>query len=127
MLDGQKLQLEATEKRAALRKMALDPETKTEDLTTAEAELTTLETRARIAVAAEEEVVKLAKVEPTEDSETRERRELRSKARITDHLTALLTGRGVTGASAEYSDAVGTPGLMPMELLDGPSSPRNGP
>ena len=39
---------------------------------------------------------------------------------LSDHLTALLTGRGVTGATAEYSDAVGTPGLMPMELLDGP-------
>ena len=118
MLDGQKLQLEATEKRAALRKMALDPETKTEDLTTAEAELTTLETRARIAVAAEEEVVKLAKVEPTEDSETRERRELRSKARVSDFVGSVLSGRPVAGASAEYADAVGVPGLMPMELLE---------
>ena len=79
-----------------------------------------LELRYRSATVAEGEEAAKAVTEPTESSETRERRELRSKARITDHLTALLTGRGVTGATAEYSDAVGTPGLMPMELLDGP-------
>ena len=118
MLDGQKLQLEATEKRAALRKMALDPEAKTEDLTTAEAELTVIETRARIAVAAEEEVVELAKVEPTEDSETRERRELRSKARVSDFVGSVLSGRPLAGASAEYADAEGLPGMMPLTLLD---------
>ena len=117
MLDGQKLQLEATEKRAALRKMALDPEAKTEDLAKAEAELTTLETRARIAVAAEEEVVELAKVEPTEDSETRERRELRSKARLTNYVVAAMRGRQVDGAEAEFSDACEVRGEIPLDLF----------
>ena len=117
MLDGQRLLLEATEKRAALRKLALDPETKTEDLTTAEAELTTLETRARIAVAAEEEVVELAKVEPTEDSETRERKELRSKARLTNYVVAAIRGRQLSGAEAEFSDACEVSGEIPLDLF----------
>ena len=55
-----------------------------------------------------------------EDAETRERRELRGKSRVSDFVTAALTGRSVGGASAEYSDAVGCPGLMPLDLLDSP-------
>ena len=119
MTDQQRIALEVVEARKALRLLALDGESDSEAIESKTKELGALETRAA-ALAASEPVVEPVKIAPTEDSETRERRELRSKARITDHLTALLTGRGVTGASAEYSDAVGTPGLMPMELLDGP-------
>ena len=56
------------------------------------------------------------------DAEARERLELRSKARVSDFLTAALTGRPVTGASGEYADAVGVPGSMPLDLLDAPES-----
>ena len=61
-------------------------------------------------------------VEATEDTETRERRELRSKARVSDFLTSALTGRPVTGASGEYADAVGVPGFMPLDLLETPGA-----
>ena len=50
--------------------------------------------------------------------EARERLELRGKARVSDFVTAALTGRGVLGASAEYADSVGCTGLMPLELLE---------
>ena len=52
----------------------------------------------------------------------RERLELRGKARVGDFVASALTGRGVTGASAEFADAAGTPGLMPLELLDAPEA-----
>ena len=101
MLDGQKLLLEATEKRAALRKLALDPEAKTEDLATAEAALTTLETRARIAVAAEQEVVELAKIEPTEDAEVRELRSLIDGSNAGDIFAAAVDHGAPEGRTAE--------------------------
>ena len=39
------------------------------------------------------------------DAEVRERLELRSKARVGDFVASALTGRGVTGASAEFADS----------------------
>ena len=85
---------------------------------TLQTEYRDLETRHQAAIVAEGEAETREKGDGL-DAEARERIELRSKARVSDHLAAALTGRGVTGASAEYSDAVGTPGLMPLELLDG--------
>ena len=125
MTNAQKIQIRLSEVRERLNDISvLEGEALTDELRAEAAtlfpEYKDLELRYRSATVAEGDEAAKAVTEPTEDSETRERRELRSKARITDHLTALLTGRGVTGASAEYSDAVGTPGLMPMELLDGP-------
>ena len=125
MTNVQKIQIRLSEVRERLNDISgLEGEALTDEIraeaATLHPEYKDLELRYRSATVAEGEEAAKAVTEPTESSETRERRELRSKARITDHLTALLTGRGVTGATAEYSDAVGTPGLMPMELLDGP-------
>ena len=102
MTDGQKLQLEATEKRAALRKLALNPEAKPEDLTTAESELTVIETRARIAVAAEEEAAELVKSEPTgEDAEARELRSLIDGSNAGDVFAAAVDHGAPEGRTAE--------------------------
>ena len=119
MLDGQKLLLEATEKRAALRKLALDPEAKTEDLATAEAELTTLETRARIAVAAEDEVVELAKIEPTEDAAARELRSLSDKTNVGNIFAAVVNHRAVDGPEKELQEHFGiASNEIPLSLLE---------
>ena len=75
----------------------------------------------RAAIAAESEEEARIRVQFNGDAEAGERRELRSKARVSDFLTAALTGRPVTGASGEYADAVGVPGSMPLDLLDAPS------
>ena len=75
----------------------------------------------RAAIAAESEEEARIRVQFNGDAEAGERRELRSKARVSDFLTAALTGRPVTGASGEYADAAGVPGSMPLDLLDAPS------
>ena len=54
-----------------------------------------------------------------DDTETRERRELRSKARVGDYLAAFIEGRGVDGATAEYRSAAGMAGYeIPVELFE---------
>lgn len=55
------------------------------------------------------------------DAESRERTQLRRRARVGDFVRAAIEGRGVSGASLEYADAAGTPGMMPLDLLGGPS------
>ena len=120
MTDAQKAELAAVAARKELRGLALKEDSSSEDIEAKTKEVDDLEARAA-ALSASEEEAELVKSEPVgEDAETRELREIRGKARVSDHLAAALTGRGVTGASAEYSDAVGTPGLMPIELLEGP-------
>ena len=53
------------------------------------------------------------------DTETRERLELRSKARVGDYLAAFIEGRGVDGATAEYRSAAGMAGYeIPLELFE---------
>ena len=59
---------------------------------------------------------------PTGDPETRERLELRSKARVSDFLVARLRGQPVTGASLEYSQAEGCEGAIPPSLLRAPET-----
>ena len=125
MTNAQKLEIRASEIRQRLNEIsglegeALTDEVRTES-DTLQTEYRDTETKRRAAIVAESE--EDAKVVPVEDisPETRERLELRGKASLSEHLAAVLAGRGVTGASAEYADAVGVPGLMPMELLDGP-------
>lgn len=118
MLESQKLELRASEIRQKLNDLSsLDSLTdeQSAEIDTLTAEYKSVETRRRAAIVAED-VTETPK--EGEDAETRERRELRGKARVGDYLAAALTGRGVTGASGEYADAVGTPGLMPLELLE---------
>ena len=59
------------------------------------------------------------------DAEERERREIRSRATVAGYLTAALRRQGVTGAEAEYADACGCPGQMPVGMLfDRPAETR---
>lgn len=61
----------------------------------------------------------------TPDTEMRERIELRSKAKVTEFLTARLRGRAVQGAEAELVAAAGTTGTgIPIELWDVPQPER---
>ena len=63
------------------------------------------------------EEAEVVKTEPTEDSETRERRELRGKARLTNYVVAAMRGRQVDGAEAEFSDACEVRGEIPLDLF----------
>ena len=117
MTDAQRLQLAAATARKELRALALTDDASAEDIQAASAKVDDLEARSAVLSAAEEAEHGAPKV-TGEDAEARERRELRGKARVADFVAAALTGRGMSGASAEYADAAGTPGLMPMELLE---------
>ena len=75
-----------------------------------------LELRHRAAIVAEGEAETGATTEP--DAEERERRELRSRARVSDFVVGAVTERPVTGASAEFADALGVAGYMPFDLLN---------
>ena len=55
--------------------------------------------------------------------EQRERLELRSRARVGDFLVAALSGKAVTGASAELQQAAGVDGI-PLELWEVPAEQR---
>ena len=63
-------------------------------------------------------------VRTVEDAETRERRELRGKAKLSDFVAAALKGQPVTGASGEYAEAEGVSGRMPLDLLAPESEER---
>ena len=120
MTDAQTATMAAVAARKELRALALKEDSSAEQLAEANKKLGDLEARSA-ALSASEPVVEVVKIEPVEDSQAKETRELRSRARVSDHLLAALTGRGVSGASAEYDAAMGTPpGLMSLELLDGP-------
>ena len=125
MTNAQKIQIRLSEVRERLNEVsglegdAFTAEIRTES-ETLQTEYRDLESRHRAAIVAEADEAAKAVTEPTEDSETRERRELRSKARVSDFVSSALSGRPVAGASSEYADAVGVPGLMPLDLLDSP-------
>ena len=55
------------------------------------------------------------------DAEARERIELRSRASLTNFLTAALSGRQVDGAEAELRSAAGIGDGIPLELWDVPA------
>ena len=123
MTDQQKIAIEVVEARKALRLLALDGESDSEAIESKTKELGALETRAA-ALDASEPVVEAVTIEPTEDAESRERRELRSLARVSDFVVAALKGQPVTGASGEYADAEGLSGRMPLNLLERESEKR---
>ncbi len=82
-----------------------------------------LERQIRAATIALEEEERETETRTTEspDAEQRERVELRSKARITEFLTARMQGRLVSGAEAELCAAAGvSPPRFPLELWDVP-------
>ncbi len=81
-----------------------------------------LERQTRAAMAAlesEEREAETAKAnEP--DAKQRERIELRSKASLTNYLTAALSGRQVSGPEAELRSAAGITDGIPIEIWDVP-------
>ena len=80
-------------------------------------EVSAKEPELRAALAAEADPQEV--VTPTEDAEGRERRELREKVKVSDHLAAAMEGRGLDGAAQEYNQALGLRGTgsFPLELL----------
>ena len=116
----QKLQLRQSEIRESINKLlGNDSRSETEQ---AELEKLTgaaqgIEVELRAAIVAEDD--KKEVITPTEDAEARERRELREKVKVSDHLAAALEGRGLDGAAAEYNQALGlrANGAFPLELL----------
>ena len=118
MTDAQKATVAAVAARKGLRELALQEGSSAEDIEAKTKEVGDLESRAA-ALAVSEPVVEPVKVEPT-DSESRERKELRSRARVSDFVSCALTGRPVTGASAEYADSEGLSESMPLNLLNAP-------
>ena len=124
MLASQKLELRASEIREKLNELSgvetLTDEQRTE-ADTLTGEYRDVETRRRAAIIAEDAETRAATGADggeVVDAETRERRELRGKASVGAFVKAVLTGRGVKGASAEYADAVGCAGYLPLDLLD---------
>ena len=59
-----------------------------------------------------------------EDAEARERREIRERTNMGDYVRAAIVERPVSGAAAEWADAMGCPGMMPLEAFDGYMAPR---
>ena len=112
MTEGQKAALAAVAAKKELRAVALKEDATADQIAEATKKVDDLEARSA-ALAVSEEEVEVVKVEPTEDSESRERKELRSKARVSDFVVAAIKGQPVTGASGEYADAEGLSGRMP--------------
>ena len=127
MMQSQTMTLRASVIREKLNELS-GTETLTDDqraeVDTLSTEYRSVESKRRAAIVAEDLEAESAKDESgeIEDAETRERRELRGKSRVSDFVTAALTGRGVTGASGEYAAAVGCAGLLPLDLLDSPEA-----
>lgn len=76
-----------------------------------------LEPELRAAIAAEPDPDTAVGDPPDDDPETRERLELRGKARLHRYVESAVTGKGVDGAEAEYAAAEGCPGLVPITML----------
>ena len=119
MTSSQKLEIRASEIRSKLNELSgadsLTPE-QTAEIDTLSTEYADVETRRRAAIVAED--VQVRDDNQVVDAETRERLELRSRSKVADFVIAAMTGRPVQGASAEFADAVGTPGQMPLGLLE---------
>ena len=83
-----------------------------------------LERQIRAATVAVEDEEKEAETRALDepDREMRERVELRSRASLTNFLTAAISGRQVSGAEAELQSAAGIGGGIPLELWDIPDA-----
>ena len=128
MTESQKIELRRSKVRERLGEIQkLSGDTYTDEVKAEERalqdEYTGLEQRHRSAIITEDEALDDAKGEAGEgDAETRERIELRSKARLTNFLTAAARGRMVDGAEHELCAAAGVQGI-PIELWDVPGRP----
>ena len=115
MTDAQKATEAANTARKEFRALALTEDATADQIAEANKKLDDLEARAEALGKTEE--AEVVKTEPTEDSETRERRELRGKARLTNYVVAAMRGRQVDGAEAEFSDACEVRGEIPLDLF----------
>ena len=123
MTKAQKLEIRASEIREKLNELSgldeLTDEQKTEvdGLTT---EYRDVETRRRAAIVAEEKEEREAREAAglELDAESRERLELRSKVRVLDFVHAAMRGRVLAGEAAEYSQAEGASGDIPLALFE---------
>ena len=98
--------------------MALADDSTSEAIEAKTTELSNLEARAAALVEPEPEPEPVEDKDKEPDAETRERRELRGKSRITRWMTSALANRGVDGVEAEYAAAAGVQdGGFPLELL----------
>lgn len=125
MTARQKLEIRLSEIRERLNGISqledagLTPEVRSE-ATALTAEYSAVEVKYRAAVVAdaatEQEHREAAGV--AVDAETRERLELRSRARLSNFVVAAMRGRQVDGTEAELSDACDARGDIPLELFD---------
>ena len=128
MTKAQKIQIRLSECRQKLNELLLSVETRSTGRTdrtgnpndrsrdSKEPELREAIAERNAAMAAEPDPEEVNT--PTVDTETRERMELRAKARVSDFLVARLRSQPVTGASLEYSQAEGCEGAIPRALLE---------
>ncbi len=121
MTQKTRLELRASEIRSRLAEIAaLDGDAFTEEVRTEAGtlhnEMRDVEVRLQSAILSEDGTE--TTVTPRGDAEERERIELRGRARVGDFVAAALTGQPVRGASAEYAEAEGVAGLMPLDLLE---------
>lgn len=125
MKKSQRLELRASEIRQRLNEISgVEGDDLTDEIRseadTLQSEYRDVETRRRAAIVAEAEEEREAAEEDgiVLDSEMRERLDLRGKARLTDFVLAALRGRRLDGASAEYAEAEGAGGDIPVSLFE---------
>lgn len=117
MTDAQKVALRAVNARKELRSLALDDDATAEAIQTATAKVNDLEAREAVLVAADEAEHGKAKVLPN-DAEGREIRQLQGKVRVGSYLSAAADGVPLSGAEAEYNQALKHGrGAFPLRLL----------
>ncbi len=123
MTKSQKLQLEQSTKRQAINALLGKDELTGEERSELESltgRMQQIEVEYRAAVVAEDADLDARRAEAGEgDAETRERVELRGKARLTEFLLCRAQGRLPSGAEAELQAAAGVNGI-PLELWDAP-------
>ena len=125
-----KLVIEQSTKRERLGAL-LDIETRsageTDEMTEITSRLQSIEPELRAATMLEQANTETADTGATGSGEDRDRIELRKAARLTNFVTAALSGRAVSGAEAELSAELGLDaGKIPVELFDVPSEHRSG-
>ena len=69
---------------------------------------------------------KETRVENADDAEQRERRELRSKCKVSNYFRAAAKGGTVIGAEAEFASLCGVDAGIPMELFQAPEKRDDG-
>ena len=124
MTNSQRLTVRASEIRQRLNEIAgLEDDALTDEVRAEETTLTTeyraTETKLRAATIAEGDPRETR--ETSQTAEQRERAELRGRARLHRFIQAAIHDRSPDGAEAEFAEAAGCPGLVPLSLF-GPTA-----